>query len=192
MVLPFAFAPRLMVIAGLEFITASINNIPAGDGISSSLSPATIATGVRPPNLAHFKLSFRDYVELHVDHQPYNSMKPRTVPCIALRPVGNSQGSFYFMDLHSGRRRIGRTWTALPWTTEVIAAVETMAINENQPRMHNSPLFEFDPDIPVEDSANDDIPDVYFVDPSDDTSVATQPVPLFPAVDVQDDHFTDT
>ena len=105
--LPFTCVPRLMVVEGLEFVTGSLNSIPAGDGISSSLSPATIFTGARPPNLATFKLSFGDYVELHVDHQPYNSMKPRTVPCIALRPAGNTQGSYYFLDLHSGRRCIG-------------------------------------------------------------------------------------
>ena len=45
--LPFALVPRLMVVAGLEFITTLLNNIPAGDGISTSLSPATIVINLR-------------------------------------------------------------------------------------------------------------------------------------------------
>ena len=89
-------------------------------------APPTIITGLPPTNLAHLYLYFGDYVHLTVDTLPYNSMKPRTTPCIALRPTLNSQGSYYFMDLRTGRRH-GRTWQHLPITDDVITAVDKLA-----------------------------------------------------------------
>ena len=98
-----------MVTAATEIANTMLNNVPAFDGVSSTISSATIITSRPPTNLAHLHLNFGDYVHLTFETLPYNSMKPRTIPCIALRPTLNSQGSYYFMDLHTGRRRHSRT-----------------------------------------------------------------------------------
>jgi len=42
---------------------------------------------------------------------------------IALCLTGNSQGSHYFLNLHSGRRIVFNHWTALPMLAEVIHTV---------------------------------------------------------------------
>ena len=86
-----------------------LNDVPAFDGVSSTISLVTIITGWPPTNVAHLHLDFGDYVHLTVETLLYNSMKPHTIPCIALHPILNSQGSYYFMDLHTGRRRHSRT-----------------------------------------------------------------------------------
>ena len=86
-----------------------LNDVPAFDGVSSTTSPATIITGWPPTNVAHLRLNLGDYVHLTVETLPYNSMKPCTIPCIALRPTLNSQGSYYFMDLHTSRCCHSRT-----------------------------------------------------------------------------------
>ena len=69
-------------------------------------------------------------------------MKPCTIPCIALCPTLNSEGSYYFMDLHTGRRRHGRTWQRLPITANIITAVDKLTRDQQQPRMNDGPIFE--------------------------------------------------
>ena len=41
-----------MITAGVKFCNAIVNALPAGVGISDTLSPATIVTGREPPNIA--------------------------------------------------------------------------------------------------------------------------------------------
>ena len=51
-------------------------------------------------------------MQLQMDNNPTNTMHPRHVDCIAHHPTdGTAQGTYYFMDLHTGERRHGRQWT---------------------------------------------------------------------------------
>ena len=183
---PYPRVPKLMVTAATEIANTMLNDVPAFDSVSSTISPATIVTGSPPTNLAHLRLNFGDYVHLTVETLPYNSMKPRTIPCIALRPTLNSQGSYYFMDLRTGRRRHGRSWQRLPITDDVITAVDKLARAQAQPCMNDGPIFEWGPDMPIDDDVADD-------DSADDVSVVSvpivplllpQPVPPLPDDDV--------
>ena len=140
-----------MVVAGLTFVTDSLNAVPVGDGISDPLSSATIITGRHPPDLSCLKLTYGDYIELHVNHKTYNSTKPCSVPCITLHSIGNTQGGYYFMDLHSGHHHIDRSWMSLPMTGDAIARVEQLALDDGQSHMHQGPIIEFAPDVPVDD-----------------------------------------
>ena len=54
-------------------------------------------------------------------------MNPRTVGALALRPVGNGQGSFYFLSVTTGRVLNRLHATALPMPDEVIDKVHRMA-----------------------------------------------------------------
>ena len=54
--LPFRCVPQVMITAGINFCIDMINALPAGDGISDTLSPATIVTGCEPPNVANLQL----------------------------------------------------------------------------------------------------------------------------------------
>ena len=91
--------PRLMITAGIAFCIDMINTLPAGDGISNTLSPVTIVTGHEPPNVEILQLNFGDYVQLQMDNNPTNTMCPQRIDCIALQPTGATQGMYYFMDL---------------------------------------------------------------------------------------------
>jgi len=54
-------------------------------------------------------------------------MASRTSGAIALRPSGNAQGSYYFLNLHSRKRIIRNNWTILPMPNEVINTVHQLA-----------------------------------------------------------------
>ena len=45
----------------------------------------------------------------------------------ALQPMGNMQGTHYFLNINSGRRVARNHWTALPMPNEVIQAVHRLA-----------------------------------------------------------------
>ena len=64
-------------------------------------------------------------MQTHKEHD--NSMSPRTVGALALRPTGNAQGSFYFMSLSTGRVLNRVRGTALPMPDDVIDRVHWMA-----------------------------------------------------------------
>ena len=117
-----------------------INALPAGDGMSDTLSPATIVTGCELPNVSNLQLKFGDYVQLQMDNNPTNTMRPRHIDCIALQPTGTTQGTYYFMDLPTGKWRHGRQWTKCAMTEGIIPKVEALGRAQKQPVMHNGPI----------------------------------------------------
>ena len=68
---------------------------------SQDLSPHTILMGQQVDYKRHCHFQFGEYAQTHEEHN--NSMNPRTVGALALRPVGNGQGSFYFLSIATGR-----------------------------------------------------------------------------------------
>lgn len=70
-------------------------------------------------------LQFGTYVQVH---EPYDdTLMPRASGAITLQPSGNSQGSYYFLSLHSGKSVIKNKWMVLPMLTEVMATVQQLA-----------------------------------------------------------------
>jgi hypothetical protein len=61
-------------------------------GVSTNLSPRTIVTGQTVDYTKHCMYAFGEYVQAH-EEQHDNTMVPRTVSALALRPTGNAQGS---------------------------------------------------------------------------------------------------
>jgi len=78
-----------------------LNCFPHKDGIHLALSPRTIVTGLTINYNKCCKLKFGKYVQVVNQHD--NSMIPRTSGAIVLHSTGNSQGSYYFLSLHSGK-----------------------------------------------------------------------------------------
>jgi len=54
-------------------------------------------------------------------------MASHTSGAIALRPSGNAQRSYYFLNLHFGKRIIRNNWTVLPMPNEVINTIHQLA-----------------------------------------------------------------
>ena len=80
-----------------------MNDFPAEDGVSDTLSPATLITG-RPARTYDeiMKTGYGEYVHGYVETK--NDMTPRAVGAIALYPAKNGQGGWYFFSLRSGKQ----------------------------------------------------------------------------------------
>jgi hypothetical protein len=112
----------------VELVYGSVfwrNMFPNADGVSNTISPRGLITGLKRDYKKHCRLVFGAYVQTHEDHD--NTMKSRTTGAIALRPMGNEQGGYYFMSLSSGRRLKRTHWTPLPMPKEVIDRVHLLA-----------------------------------------------------------------
>ena len=68
---------------------------------------------------------YGEYVRTH--EKTDNTMNARTVSAITLRPTANSQGSFYYYSLATGRRLIRRRCTPINMLDEVIDRVHHIA-----------------------------------------------------------------
>ena len=94
-------------------------------------------------------------------------MNPRTVGALALRPVGNGQGSFYFLSVSTGRVLNRLHATALPMPEDIIDKVHRMARQQK----NNPGLIFADRNLnPDEDDEDDDDDDETYHDDNDDDS----------------------
>ena len=123
--LPFQKVPAWLVIEMAKTAVFWMNAFPATGGVSQDLSPRTILTGQQVDDKRHCRFQFGEYTQTHEEHN--NSMNPRTVGALALRPVGNGQGSFYFLSVATGRVLNRLHATALPMPDEVIEKLHRMA-----------------------------------------------------------------
>ena len=123
--LPFKRYPMRMTV---ELVITQIfywNSLPKASGISSTLSPRAIITGMSI-NYAHCKLKFGEYVQTH-EETDNNTGNERTTGAIALRPTGNQQGGYRFYSLSSGRVIRRNRWTLLPMPDEAIDRVHQLS-----------------------------------------------------------------
>jgi hypothetical protein len=118
------YPPRMlieMVFLGLFWLNA----FPHKNGISKTLSPRTIVTGLGINYNKHCRIQFGQYVQTH--EKPDNTMTPCAIGAIALRPTGNQQGGHYFCSLMSGQQLHHTHWTELPMPAEAKDRVHALA-----------------------------------------------------------------
>ena len=123
--LPFHKVPGRLVIEMAKTVVFWLNAFPPLGGASRDLSPRTILTGQKVDYKRHCRFQFGEYVQTHEEHD--NSMNPRTVGALALRPVGNGQGSFYFLSVTTGWVLNRLHATALPMPDDIIDKIHRMA-----------------------------------------------------------------
>jgi hypothetical protein len=114
----FQRMPARLIIEMVYYANFWLNNFPAADGISNTLSPRSNVLGTKIDYNKHCRLPFGAYAQVHEDHD--NSMDTRTTGAIAMRPTGNDQGGYYFFSLTSGLRPNRNNWTVLPMPADVI------------------------------------------------------------------------
>jgi hypothetical protein len=107
-----------------------LNAFPPKGGVSTTLSPRTINTGTKFDFNQH-----REYVQVHEENLPTNSLQARTVGAICLGPCGNLQGGYLFYNLRTGKKITRRKWTTLPMPREVIDRVNLLGEAESQPTL---------------------------------------------------------
>jgi hypothetical protein len=116
--LPFMSVTKRMLAELIYNCTFWLNCFPHSSGISATISPRTIITGKHIDYHKHCCLEYGEYVQTHEEHN--NSMTSRTVGAIALRPSGNYQGSYIFLNLNTGRTMIRSNWTCIPMLSNVV------------------------------------------------------------------------
>jgi len=115
--LPFVLPQRLMKWL-VTFAVKMINFLPTTNACDY-VSPYEKWCGRRADMKKDLKHEFGQYVQLH-ESETDNSMKERTVGAIALAPVGNSIGSWYYFTLKTGAVVKRNSATELPMPDEII------------------------------------------------------------------------
>ena len=172
--LPYERFPPILIKNIVEYQVRYRNLFPAQNGVSNSLSPTSIMTGMPPPSYADFPLSFGEYVQVHDHPSTTNDMNPRTTGAIAMGPE-NRQGGWKFMTLSTGSSVLRYKWTPLPTPNDVILRVHELADElklKNKPT-NSKPTFEWGNGVPIEmsygETSNDmEPPDNVNDDESDD------------------------
>ena len=106
-----------------------LNMFPRKGGISQTMSPCTLLTGLTMNYNRICRLEFGKYVQTHEEHD--NSLNPCTIGALALRRTGNIQGGYFFFSLTTGKVINQMCWTTIPMPKEVIHWVERMARQEH-------------------------------------------------------------
>ena len=148
--LQFCRLPRILVRGITEHAVKALNQFPAKNGASDTVSPLTIMTGLPCPDYNKLTVELGTYCQVFEDNDPTNTQKARETGAIALTPNGNTHGGYYFMSLVTGKRISRKRWDELPMPQAVINAVEAMGERENQPLLTNGePTFEWAPGTPI-------------------------------------------
>ena len=94
--LPFLkFLPKVMIQALDYHAAKGLNQFPAKNDISNTLSPLTIMTGRANPDYNDLKLEFGSYAQVFEDNTPSNTTTSRNTGAIVLNPTGNAQGGYF-------------------------------------------------------------------------------------------------
>ena len=131
--LPYETIPKIMMEHLVYYVVGWLNNFPVKSGISKILSPRTLITGVQLDHNKHCLLEFGEYVQVHEENSPTNSMEPRATGAIALGSTYTLQGGYKFLSLNTGRIIHRRSFTRIPLTQDVKARVEQMARHQGRP-----------------------------------------------------------
>ena len=160
--IPFLRMPRRIVVDLVYQQVYWFNFTIPENYISTILGPAAIVLGrtydynmICGPGT-----KYGEYVQTH--EKTNNTMQARTVSAICLRPTGNTQGSFYYYSLLTGRRLHRRRRTSLPMPEEVIARVHHISERQKFPkglafaRYDGTPYDDDDEDLAEDEATIDD------------------------------------
>jgi hypothetical protein len=113
--------------------------LPKG-GISNTLSPQAIVTGISPNTEKHCTVPFGANVQVHADNSQSssNAMISRTVGMISLGSTGNIQGTYKFMSFLTGKIIKARSFTPLQMSDNVITQIERMGAFNYSPEYSNA------------------------------------------------------
>jgi len=107
------------------------HNIRPSTCNGSGVAPRVALTGMKPRYQKELSIAFGDYCECRDPAaQSNDASAKRTTPCIALYPVGNSTGSWVFLNIDT-RRRVRRSqWKKMVTTQIIIDRMNGMADDE--------------------------------------------------------------
>jgi len=106
-----------MVDECIIMVTSCLNDFPNKNGISTTMSPASIVLGRGKIDGNNLKATFRRCYEVYSGTD--NTNKERCTSAICLRP-SNSQGGYYFMNIETGKEIHGNRFMELSMPQNVI------------------------------------------------------------------------
>jgi hypothetical protein len=93
--MPYSRLPRVLVKELAVAAIRTFNMFPHPDGVSATLSPATIVTGQPKTDYTTMRLEFGTYVQVYDGTS--NDTKSRTLGAIATNPTRNASGDYSFI-----------------------------------------------------------------------------------------------
>ena len=124
--LPYSQLPKLMIIELMYFCIMWMNMFPVKWGISKKWSPRELISHHKLDAKLHYKTLFGAYCE-DMDPDITNTTKPRTKWGICLGPTRNTQGSYKFMSLNTGKKILRRKFTEMPMAESVMNQIDKWA-----------------------------------------------------------------
>jgi hypothetical protein len=116
-----------MITEMIKEIITWLNNFPPKGGISQTMSPRRIISGLKFDYNMHCKIELGTYMQTHKEPVPSNSIKERMTGPIVIRSLNIVQGGYHFLSHNTGKLLKQRESTPLPMTSDVIARVEQIA-----------------------------------------------------------------
>ena len=113
-----------MVTDMINWIVTWLKVFPMSGGIQG-VSPRALVVGTALNYQQHCRCPFGAYVQTH-EETDNDTDRPRTLDAICLGPTGNTQGTYKFLNLSTGRRIYRRKWTELPAPDWVIKRVNEL------------------------------------------------------------------
>jgi hypothetical protein len=173
---PFERMPPRMVIELVMGVDFWLNSWCSKGGVSDTLSPREILTGIKLDANRHCKFQFGDYILSH--NETDNTMRARANDAIYMRPTGSRSGGFYALDLKTGQRVHRQSATLAHMTDTVIERVHSLAKEKGAPfglqfsDINNNTTI-LDLDTTPQPDSDDDASDGSF-NPDDARSVDTE------------------
>ena len=134
--LPFSHYPKAMVAGCAMAAIHWMNWLPKPNGLSKSIGPETLITGIQPPYFQTItEMRFGDYA-LVDNGKTTNEVGSRRIGAIALFPTKNTSNSWYFMSLITGKVIHRYNWDILPAEKWVLKRVKELAVDQNQPNIN--------------------------------------------------------
>ena len=101
--LPYKHYPRELTKSLVEYVNHNRNIFTTIDGISSTMSPNSIITGLPNPPESYFSLEFGTFAHAHDHPDITNTVEiPRTTPSLALLPANRNGGWYFFKFIYWG------------------------------------------------------------------------------------------
>ena len=113
--------PNLMIFWMVENSVFWINALHVNRRMSCTISPQTLIPGTNINFTKRSWIEFGGYYEACENNSPLNSTQSQTEPAICLSPSVNPQGSYWFLNLRTGRRIKQRKYNPLTIPTRIIA-----------------------------------------------------------------------
>lgn len=155
--LPYNRYPKAGIVQLVTSTIRSLKQIPAENGVSDRISPATLILGTDPFDYKKLLLSFGQYVQAFDCNVPTNTQRSRGIPAIAMSISPNENGVYFFLNLETARIISRRKFTPLLLSDAAIRCFEDIAKAENQPLIPNGcPTFKWAPGIEIGDPEDPD------------------------------------